>query len=74
MRDEHVLGLIGFLIFVAFCILLMSSCVTLKTHRKQMNEEYVRGLQKARKIAYQHGCEDAVFLISGRINVEEMKK
>jgi hypothetical protein len=51
----------------------LSGCVSLKTHQRELNESYIRGLQRARRIAADSKCEGAQRLISSRIDLEQMK-
>lgn len=71
MRDEHTYILIGILVLLVMFILI--GCVSTKTHRRELKDERIMALQKARKIAYRQHCTDAVDFISGRIEAEEMK-
>lgn len=52
----------------------LSGCVSLKTHRRALKEARIETYQKARKIAYWQHCNDAVQIISGKIDVEEIKQ
>lgn len=61
------------LVFGVLFIGVFSGCVSIRENRREMRESYIQGLEKARHLAYYAKCEDAVDLISGRINVEEMK-
>jgi hypothetical protein len=51
----------------------LGGCVSLSTYHRAQRESYIKGLQKARRVAYQLHCQDAVDIISGKIDVEEMK-
>ncbi len=52
---------------------LFTGCVSLSQNKRDEREAYIRGLQKARKIAHIYHCDDAVFSISAKIDVEDMK-
>ena len=55
-------------------LLLLTSCVSLKTHEERVRDSYTAGLERAKLIARMQNCEDAEFVINGAIEVEKMKK
>lgn len=54
-------------------LLILSGCISINENRRQVKDSYIQGLEKARKIAFYSRCQETVDLISGRIDVEEMK-
>ncbi len=52
----------------------LNGCVSIGTHKREVREAFIGGMQKARAIAYRQHCEDAVKIINGKIETEEMKR
>lgn len=52
----------------------LAGCVSIKTHEDGVRDAYIRGLERARAIAHYQHCDEAVALINGRIDLEDLKK
>jgi starvation-inducible outer membrane lipoprotein len=46
--------------YLVAAIVILNGCVSLPSHQRQVQDAYIRGLQKARKVAYLRHCSDAV--------------
>lgn len=71
---ESILGGMMSVIVILVIIYGLTGCVSIKTHEKESGEAYVRGLERARSIAVSQDCINAAWIISGQIEVEEMKR
>lgn len=63
-QPDSDLGIMGSFII---CMLFFSGCVSVSQNKRDVNEAYIRGLQKARTIAHYQHCSDAVALINKTI-------
>ena len=61
---QSIMGMMG---------LMMVGCVSIPTHEKGLREARLKALMEARSIALSQDCLDAVFLINGRIELEDLK-
>lgn len=55
-------------------ISMFTGCVSISKYHRDIKQTRIETFQKARKIAHWQKCYNAVQIISGRIDLEEMKK
>lgn len=67
-KPESIMGIMG----ASLLCLFLTSCVSMQRNRRDINEAYIRGLQRARSLAYYDHCNDTVKLINRGIEDKKL--